>query len=245
MKKVILLLVEGPSDEDALLGPTKSVIDQAFVYSKSFHTDVTTASLFQQNTAFKVHGDVVKTVREFVESYLGNNPGYGWTDLAAIVHVIDLDGALVRPNYVVQDDTVLKAVYDAEQIRTPNRDSTLERNRVKSAAVKRLCNTTCLAKGRRKVPYRVFFMSRNLEHALYGLDCDLSDRDKEKLASAFAEKCRKDPLFFLETLRSEEVAVPGGYDETWGYCFKGANSLKRGSNYHLLFDMVADLLAEG
>ncbi len=243
MKKVILLLVEGPSDEDALLGPTRLLVDRAFVSARSFHTDVTTASLFQHSAAFKAYGDVVKTVREFIVSYLDNNQGYGWADLAAIVHVVDLDGALVRSDAVVQDATARKVAYGEDEIRTCSRDSILERNRVKRAAIKRLCQTTFLSKGGKQVPYRVFFMSRNLEHALYGIGGNLSGRDKERLASAFAEECYKNPGFFLERLRSEQVAVPGDYDETWNHCFKGTNSLHRGSNYHLLFDMAPDFIA--
>lgn len=244
MKKVILLLVEGPSDEDALLGPTNLVINRASVHARSFHADVTTASLFWCDTAFKVHKDVVGTVQGFIDSYLSNNPGYGWADLAAIVHVVDLDGALVRPNAVVQDAAARKLVYGEDEIRTSSRDSIVQRNKVKSSSIKRLCQTTFLGKGNKRVPYRVFFMSRNLEHALYGVGADLSDGDKERLASAFAEECYKNHDFFLEILRSEEVAVPGDYDETWSHCFKGTNSLHRGSNYHLLFDMVSDLLPE-
>ena len=241
MKKVILLLVEGPSDEDALVGPTASAITNAIVRSDCFHTDVTTVCLFPRNAIFEVVADVGKTVRKFVESHLEKNQGYTWSDLAAVFHVVDLDGALVRPDAVVEDRDARKTLYGADSIRAARKDFILERNRVKKASIQKLRSMESVGKGRRRVPYRVFFMSRNLEHALYGISDNLSDDAKERLSSAFAKECKLKPSFFLDTLRDEAVAVPGNYDESWGYAFKGNNSLKRGSNYHLLFDMVSGL----
>lgn len=245
MKKVILLLMEGPSDEDALLAPTKAAISDVLVDSECFHTDVTTASLFPYNASFDVSSDVSKTVGDFVDSYLDKNPGYDWGDLAAVIQVIDLDGALVRPDSVIEDWSTHKIQYGDEAISTPDRDFLLRRNRVKTASIKKLCNIETIGKGRKKIPYRIFFMSRNLEHALYGISRELCDEEKEQLSFAYAKTCRDKPSFFLDSLKDEAIAVPGGYEETWRHCFQGTNSLKRGSNYHLLFDMASRLFNLG
>lgn len=85
-------------------------------------------------------------------------------------------------------------------------------------------------------PYRVFFMSRNLEHALFGISVDADDDMKERLSRAFAEECRKNPRRFEGLLRNPEVCVPGTYEETWGYIQEGVHSLERGTNLGLLLD---------
>lgn len=90
MNKVILMLVEGPSDEDALCGPTAMAISNMLVKSDCFYTDVTTANLFSSQASFEVLSNVENTVQRFVESHIEKNQGYDWKDLAAVVHVSTL-----------------------------------------------------------------------------------------------------------------------------------------------------------
>ena len=76
MNKVILMLVEGPSDEDALCGPTAMAISNMLVKSDCFYTDVTTANLFSSQASFEVHSNVENTIQGFVESHIEKNQGY-------------------------------------------------------------------------------------------------------------------------------------------------------------------------
>lgn len=238
MNKVILMLVEGPSDEDALCGPTAMAISNMLVKSDCFYTDVTTANLFSSQASFEVLSNVENTVQRFVESHIEKNQGYDWKDLAAVVHVVDLDGALVSPSAVVEDRDASGIVYGSDTIKTPHRDFVLKRNREKKNSLAKLYQKETLGKGRKKVPYRIYFMSRNLEHALYGASGDLDDKQKERLSIAFSQACANCPGLFLKTLRDEAIAVKGNYEESWRAMFKGANSLHRGSNYHLLFEDI-------
>ena len=83
----------------------------------------------------------------------------------------------------------------------------------------------------------VYFVSRNLEHALYGIDSDCSNDEKRDLSNSFADKYSYDPEGFAELLLSEVIRVPGeGFDDTWDYAQQGTHSLERGSNLHLLVD---------
>ena len=81
-------------------------------------------------------------------------------------------------------------------------------------------------------------MSRNLEHALHGEAGYLSDRQKDFLARAFDRRFRDDVEGFVEFM-TNEVAVPGDYNKSWSYIAEDTNSLKRGSNLHLLFQEVS------
>lgn len=119
MNKVILMLVEGPSDEDALCGPTAMAISNMLVKSDCFYTDVTTANLFSSQASFEVHSNVENTIQGFVESHIEKNQGYDWKDLAAVVHIVDLDGALVSPSAVVEDRDASGIVYGSDTIKRP------------------------------------------------------------------------------------------------------------------------------
>ena len=90
---------------------------------------------------------------------------------------------------------------------------------------------------RRRVPYGVYFLSRNLEHALYGLTRDCTNREKRLLSTAFDRKIGRRPQAFARLLRSDAVRVPGDdLDATWEYVQQGTRSLERGSNLFLVLE---------
>lgn len=82
--------------------------------------------------------------------------------------------------------------------------------------------------------YEVHFMSRNLEHALYGLSGQLSDADKERLSRAFSAKCSAQPDYLEEVLESIAKDLGDSYRETWKSVQTGTRSLERGSNLWFL-----------
>lgn len=86
-----------------------------------------------------------------------------------------------------------------------------------------------------RVRYLPFFMSRNLEHVLYGLQGDLDDKTKGNLAHLFYLKCQKNPRYFLDCLREATCWAAGTHEESWSALGEGANSLHRGTNFGLLF----------
>lgn len=229
-KRVVLILVEGPSDENALLEPMQAALDLAAdgasheARSLAFHCDVTTVLPFTWETSFTVKERVRDTVRQFVIDRIATRHEYEWTDLDRIIHIVDLDGAFI-PNERIVEGRCEGFTYGCDSIIAKNISEVIDRNARKSAAMLELA-----------VPYSVYFMSRNLEHALYGSAREFSDEEKKRLSAAFGKKYRNDPKGFIELLQSEEVKVPGDtVKETWCYAQQSTNSLHRGSNLHLFF----------
>ena len=101
-KKVVLFLVEGPSDETAIRGPVNLLIQSSFNSdSASFHGDVTTAQI-EYPTFYRIKDRIRDTVKTFVEDYLRDtNPGYKAKDIHCIVHIMDTDGAFIDDSMVV------------------------------------------------------------------------------------------------------------------------------------------------
>lgn len=236
----MLFLLEGPSDETALIGPMRSLIASRTgekgpkAESEEFHTDVTTVHLFRENADFTVYEDVRETVRHFIMDRVGLRHEYDLGDIARIVHIVDLDGTFI-PDANVRQGDVPGYVYTLDHIEAPNVEKALERNHEKAAALNRLASAHSLTLARRKVPYSLYFMSRNLEHVLFNITQDVSNEDKRKLSNGFARKYRDDPDGFERIFMRDDVRTPGDTPrETWAFVRSGINSLRRGSNFHML-----------
>ncbi len=238
---VILFLVEGPSDETALVQPFTSLYGSdarrtSKVKSEAFYCDVTTVHLFRGNASFKIERRIQDTIRGFILQRIESRHAYTWNDLVQIIHIVDLDGAFIPDERVLQGSCA-GIRYGEDCILTPNVASVLRRNHEKSACLKELIACSALTYRRKPVPYGVYFVSRNLEHALYGLGRDCTDKEKEQLSMAFSEQCRRRPELFARLLQSKEVKVPGdNLRSTWTYAEEGLHSLERGSNLHLLIE---------
>lgn len=220
-KRVKLFMVEGPSDETAF----------GLLFERLFADD---------RVLFDVaHGDVTakpgaKSARNAVRDQLIGHiehEYYGWKDLMEIVHIVDSDGVFIG------DDKVVAAEGDCLEyglgcIKAPRVESILRRNHAKAAALSQLRCVTGITYQRVTVPYRVYYVSRNLEHALHGVVEDVSDREKERLARAFQRRYRDDLEGFAAFMR-DEIGIAGDYAETWEHLRQGENSLARGSNLHL------------
>ena len=240
-RRVILFLVEGPSDETALVGPFRSLLntvygeDEMGTKSEAFHCDVTTVRMFGGGRVLSVNprDKMREIVRKFVKSRIETRHEYAASDLSRIVHIVDLDGAFV-PETCIKTGDSSSFVYKADCIEVPDVERAIRRNREKASALNELASVHHLTFSGVRVPNDLYFMSRNLEHALYDLAEDCSDEEKEPLSIAFARRYRANPEGFACLLLSDVIRVPGNdLNETWAYAREGTNSLRRGSNLHM------------
>jgi hypothetical protein len=91
-------------------------------------------------------------------------------------------------------------------------------------------------KGNNRVPYRVFYMSCNLEHVIHGIQ-NANKNEKVKLAEVVEDKYIDNPGEFERYMSESDFTVTGDYNDTWDFIKQGLNSLKRYSNFHLFFKM--------
>ncbi len=221
-KKVILFIVEGPSDE-ATIG---SIMKEYFIGN--------------QVQFFVVHGDItvkdyvsvdniIKRIDELVEKVKGRYR-YKTSDFMKIIQLVDTDGVFI-PNKQVHEADVNSIMYYEEHMDTKSPENTLKRNHTKAQLLLKLRTTGKI----KSIPYRIYFNSCNLEHVLYNELKDFSDAKKEQMSDDFAEKYENNVTEFIAFISEESVAVPGTYQETWKYIEKDCNSLNRHSNMHLIF----------
>ncbi|WP_235986059.1 hypothetical protein [Clostridium vitabionis] len=216
-----MVIVEGPSDDEALELLFNRIYDQNVVHVEIVHGDITTTTDSAHIVA-KI-GDFVRirSTRYFLKQ----------SDYQEVIHLVDTDGCFIPDSSVILDSSAEKPFYTEQGIRTVNPDGICFRNRKKRDNVKRLASLNHVW---RSIPYSVYYMSCNLDHVLYN-KLNSTDEDKERDAIAFAKKYKDDVPGFIAYMTKSDFSVCEDYRKSWNYIQEDRHSLKRHSNLGIAF----------
>lgn len=223
-KKIIFVIVEGPSDEAAI-----GVLLNRFyrnnsreVYVHVTHCDITTKS------ASRPEDNIITEIAGLVQKYAKRR--FNPKDFSQIIHITDTDGAFIPNDAVTEDPAAINPVYSITEIRTQSKKGIETRNRYKRENLDKLSATPEIW----KIPYRIYYMSCNLDHVLYG-KLNSPDEEKENDSYAFAKKYRDDIPGFIRFVSESDFSVMNNYRQSWQYICEGLHSLERHSNCGLIF----------
>ena len=225
-KKVLLFIFEGITEKIAL----ESILEELFstydVQVQCIGTDIT--------SDFNIPVALVSTeLQNFISNEI-KKIHVSLKDIDKIIHVIDTDGGFISPDKVINKNC--KSIeYTDENIFTSEVDNIRKRNEEKLAKVNNLVSKSFLFK-KDQIPYSVYFFSRKREHAFEGDIQELTNKEKVNKAYAFAEKYNGNEKSFIDFATNSSFSVKGTYEETWNFIKQDSNSLKRYSNFHLIFD---------
>lgn len=119
-RKIVFVIVEGPSDDDALGVLFSKIYDKDSVYVHIMHGDIT--------TQLRVNSDnIVSKAGNCVREYAAQNH-YKSSDFKEIIHIVDMDGAYVPDSAVIEDLKAEKPIYSVTEIRTANPTGIINRN---------------------------------------------------------------------------------------------------------------------
>lgn len=222
-KKVILFIVEGPSDESALNAILSKIFDQNKVYVYIVHGDIT---VMNGVTPQNIISEVNKLVKTHMSIY-----GLRKTDMLKVVHIMDTDGAYVPDTAVKENLKIPKSIYSSCEINTNNRINIINRNKQKRANMDKLSLKTEIA----SIPYLAIYMSCNLDHVLFN-KLNIRDSEKQKESIRFAKKYKNDADAFLSFIKESNFSVQGTLKETWAYIKINLNSLNRHTNLNIIFE---------
>ncbi len=225
-KKIILLLVEGPTDEDALALIYSKLVRKHHLEFDVLHTDITAG----EDMTVKY---IENRIQKEIAAYLRKNPFLKKRDILKVVQIIDTDGAFIPANQVQQSENG-KTEYFETHIAAKNKDRLQRRNISKRAIVYRLVRSEKVG----GLPYEIYYFSRNMEHVLHNISEDLTDEQKEDLAFDHANRYSERPEDFLQFLYDDSFHVSGSYKETWKFIMDNGNSLKRYTNMTLFFEKL-------
>lgn len=216
-KKVVLVIVEGSSDDTALGVMLNQIFDKDKVHVHIMHGDITTRKGVRSD-------NIVAKIGDEVRKYANSNH-YTSRHFKQIIHIVDMDGAYLPKENVILDLEHDKISYESDGIHTPDQQGIIERNKQKTDNLYRLRGTGQIW----QVPYRVYYMSCNLDHVLHNKR-NSTDDEKETDAYAFAKKYKNDVEGFVNFICNSDFSVNVDYKESWAYIEDGLNSINRYTN---------------
>ena len=226
-KKIVFVIVEGPSDDEALGVLLEKIFNSSTVFVYITHGDITSKPGIDPSRILATVGDLVKG---YAKSNHMNN-----THFQKIIHITDTDGAYIPDERVVEDPSATKAEYTLTEIHTASVEGMLNRNAIKSQCLNRLSSTQKIW----GIPYQTYYMSCNLDHVLHDKQ-NSSDEEKEKDALAFAKRYRQDVDGFVKFITESDFSVTSNYIDSWNYIKEGIRSLERHTNLGLCLTAAAE-----
>ena len=221
-KKIILVIVEGPSDETALGVLLSKIFDPTKVYFHIMHSDITSDFSIKNNNILAYLGNEIK--------HYANSNHFANIDFQKIIHIVDTDGAYIDDNLIIEDSSCNKPLYSTNNIKTNSINNIKQRNERKRKNIDKLTNISSLW----NIPYHVYYMSCNLDHVLYDKS-NCSDQDKEDNAYQFAIRYRNDIEGFINFICYSDFSVNSNYLDSWRFIKQSNESLKRHTNLGLSF----------
>lgn len=224
-KKVLFVIVEGKTDENALGAIFVKIYDTQAVFVKVTNGDITTAKSTTK-------GNIVIKIANLVKDYAIVN-SLKHSDFCRIVHIVDTDGVFIPNSAIIEDKSVKNIIYTPTKIITSNKSDIEQRNSSKRA----ILNILLKKKTIWNIPYEVYYMSCNLDHVLYGQQ-NSSDKDKKRDSLKFVRAYKDDTAGFLHFISKSEFSVDGSYLSSWKYIEEELHSIERHTNLGICFKDV-------
>ena len=202
-KKIVFVIVEGPSDDEALGAIFSRAFDKNAVYVEVMHGDITSV---KGNHS----GNIVGKVGDLLKQYAKSNH-YSKSDFLKVIHIMDTDGAFISDENVVEDHSLRTLQYSLSEIRCKDAALIRSRNQQKSENMDKLSRQSQVWDS---VPYRCYYMSSNLDHVLHNL-LNCSSEDKERNAFLFAKKFKNARGEFVAFRCASDFSVTTSCREYW------------------------------
>ena len=222
-KKIVFVIVEGPSDDVALGVILNRLFDKSKVHIEIMHGDITTDLSITPENIIKKLGNIVKSYAKSMH--------FKQEHFQQVIHLVDMDGAFIPDRAIVENAIAEKPQYSLTEIRTARPEKLIQRNKHKQLKLNRISKLT---KVWTTIPYQVYYMSCNLDHVLYG-KLNSTDEEKENDAYAFVQKYKNDIDGFLSFISDSEFSRIEGYTESWEFIKRDVHSLERFTNFGLCF----------
>ena len=224
-KKIVFVIVEGASDDTAFGILLNRIYDKSVVHIKIMHGDITSDLSVNSSNIISYIGEVVKAYAQANHYEQGH--------FREIIHLIDMDGAYIPDENILEDSNAKKPVYSLTNIRTANPNGIEQRNVRKRENIDRICNCSKIW----TVPYSAYYMSSNLDHVLYG-KLNSTDDEKEEDAFEFAKQYKNNVRGFIEYITDSDFSVSNDHNESWNYIKEDLHSLERHTNFGICFREV-------
>lgn len=219
-KKIIVFLVEGPTDKMSLGISFDKLFSKHRIKPIVLNTDICTSYEYDQ-------AKLKSTIKKIVQEEVGIDERIvKKKDIYRIVHLVDTDAAFIDSQNIIEDNTCTEVIYKNNCIHHFDKASIVERNERKQRAINNLCSIASIWKD---IPYSVYFMSCNLEHVLFDIQ-NCKQEDKRKYANEFIENYARFPDKFIEYMNNSVFSIRMAYLDSWNFIKRDNHSIGRYCN---------------
>ena len=164
---------------------------------------------------------------------------YTSKDFKQIIHIVDTDATYLTEEKILEDPQCEELSYQNDGIHTNDVGKVISRNKQKSENLYRLrgCGNIW------GVPYRVYYMSCNLDHVLYDKR-NSTDEEKEQDAYVFAKAYKNNVGVFMEFMCKSAFSVKGDFKESWEFIEKDMRSIQRYTNLPICLEKAVAVKEE-
>ena len=224
-KKIVFVIVEGISEQDALGAILSNIYDKDTVWVQVLRKDITSEYGVTPSNILSKLGDEVR-------GYANSN-SFKKSDFKEIIHIVDMDGAYIPNENVIEDHNASNPVYSLTEIRTADKPGIEVRNKNKRANINKICSCKELW----SVPYSAYYMSCNLDHVLYN-KLNSTDEEKERDSFQFAKRYKEKTEEFLSFICESDFSVTGDLKASWDFIKLDLHSLERYTNFGICFKEI-------
>lgn len=243
-KKVILFIVEGPSDMAALERPIQNLlIDNPQGYEATFLVAEHDVTSDVRNTPDNI---LQKINKWYFEPFFSANEFYYPKDIAEVVQICDLDGTFIPDefcrDYSLEHQGEEGFIYAPPYIYGESAQAVIDRNHHKAENIRYLLTKQTIKVRSKTVPYSLYFFSSNIDHFLHD-KMNLAGRDKIALAERFADICDEDPTAFIIRICDHCQSLNGmEYAESWNFIMEegSCRSINRHTNFNIYINTLLD-----
>lgn len=224
-KKVVLFIVEGNSDQEAL----SSILTKLYKNNRHIKFAITNGDVTSDPET--TVSQVESLVTGIVKTYITENK-LQKSDMFQVVQIFDMDGAYIPDEAVIRGSSG-KFYYTPTNISCLAPGDVITRNEHKRSLMDALLKLDSVY----GINYEKYFMSCNLDHVLYdeqNLDADEKLERAYEFRLAFQDLEQHFPAFLEQNAGD---GVPKDLDESWTYIKTGLHSLERHTNLHLYFSL--------
>lgn len=230
-KNVIILIVEGKSDESFLFERLHELARTSHIHFVIENGDILNRQYNHKGIKATI-GDVINKLK------------FKKADIKAIFHIIDTDGSLIDSSRI-QIDTSQKenTIYHADKITVKNNQQKgyiEKRNDTRKSGISTMNSTDYVIGG--KIFYQMYYFSCHLEHILFDKRNPAGETKISNVDDFLDELEMPIEEFLMEWMPSAyDGTADNQYKSTWDYIGEEYNSLKRATNVPLLFKQLENL----
>ena len=247
--KCILVLIEGKTEREMLERPLSKIIRSSYPENENIVIDFlclvdTNQSGGDITSKYGVNSQNIEKIinKLFIDPYLERNRIYP-KEIEEIIHIVDMDGAYIKDEYVINDTNCAEPQYTERGILTRIGDKIIERNLHKRDNLDYLISLDRInvyqngnIKNKKSVKYSIYYFSANIDHMVHkkpnnGM-CSKMD-DAIMFSCYVGEDLNRFYDFFC---KDSDSCLNMSYSDSWNYIRRDLNSLNRHTNINVLIE---------